>query len=55
MFSSCFEFEPELSSSWRNTHQPSPNSVLNPPYEDEILSDIEYFEGAGPADANLIG
>lgn len=55
MFSSCFEFEPELTSSWRNTHQPSPNSVLNPPYEDEILSDIECFEGAGPADANLIG
>ncbi|KAL8103054.1 uncharacterized protein LOC141663847 [Apium graveolens] len=55
MFSSCFEFEPELTSSWRNTHQPSPNSVLNPLYEDEILSDIECFEGAGPADANLIG
>lgn len=55
MFSSCFEFEPELTSSWRNTHQPSPNSVLNPPYEEEILSDIECFEGAGPADANLSG
>ncbi|KAL1806054.1 hypothetical protein DCAR_0831809 [Daucus carota subsp. sativus] len=55
VFSNCFEFEPELTSSWRDTHQPSPNSVLNPPYEDEILSDIECFDGAEPAGANLIG
>ena len=55
MFSNSLEFEPELTSSWRDTHQPSPNSVLNPPYEDEILSDIESFDRAEPAGANLIG
>lgn len=46
------KIDPEFAASSRDSYQPSPNSILEPPFEQEILSDSEIFESVS---SNLQG